>query len=220
MKALFFSSLVGLALLLSATLSAQLPSIDSLRIIPNSPAAGDQIRLICYTTFSTGDCELTNHTTHLIDTTVIVSLNYTVGDYAAICHSTDTLVVGNLYSNNYMLTANLSKNLETVIYDTDTVRFTIEALGLVDSSNDENDLAIYPNPIVNEVYIERNSSMRNIIKVELFSILGQKLLVKEGINSTKTKIRIEHLINGIYFLNITSAESKYWTKRIIKNAPY
>jgi hypothetical protein len=219
MKTLFFSSLLGLTLLLSTTLIAQLPSIDSLRIIPSSPTEADPISLICYTTFSTGDCELNNHTINILDTNIIVSLLYTVGDYTAICHSIDTLIIGNLNSNSYMLTANLSKNLETVIYDTDTINFSVETVGIVHYSNDENHFIIYPNPVIDEVSIESNGSLGKITKVELFSIFGQKLFTKENINSTKTKMDTKNLIGGIYFLKITSDEQKYWTEKIIKNAP-
>ena len=219
MRSLYLKSLLGLALLFSTTLLAQLPSIDSLRITPNSPTGGDQISLICYTTFSSGDCELNNHTINILDTNIIVNFTYTVGDYPAICHSIYTVIIGNLNSNCYMLTANLSKNQETVIYDTDTINFSVGTVGIVHYSNNKNHFILYPNPIIDVVSIESNSSLGNITKVELFSIFGQKLFTKENINNTKTKIDTKNLISGIYFLNITSDKQKYGTVKIIKNAP-
>ncbi|MFO7862507.1 MAG: T9SS type A sorting domain-containing protein [Salinivirgaceae bacterium] len=219
MKTSILISVFGLTILLSTTLPGQLPSIDSLHILPKNPAAGEQTSLICYTTFSSGDCELNDHTVNIMDTNIIVNLNYTVGDYTVICNSIDTLIIGNLNANSYTLTANLSKNLETVIYDTDTINFSVESVGIDHYSNDEDHFIIYPNPIKDKVSIEINSSLGIVNKVELFSIFGQKIFTKRNINSTKTEIDTKNLINGIYFLIITNDKQKYWIEKIIKNAP-
>ncbi|ALO14102.1 hypothetical protein L21SP5_00423 [Salinivirga cyanobacteriivorans] len=219
MKTLVLSSVLGLTIFLSTSLLAQLPSIDSLHILPNNPTAGEQTSLICYTTFPSGDCELNDHTVNILDTNIIVNLNFTVGDYTVICNSIDTLIIGNLNANNYMLIAELSQNLETTIYDIDTINFSIETVGILENKIDENPFYIYPNPFTDRISIESNSALKNVSKVELISVYGQKIYTNDNINNIKTEIDTKNLIDGIYFLIITNEEQKYGIEKIVKNTP-
>ena len=70
---------------------------------------------------------------------------------------------------------------------------------------------VFPNP--SSDYIEiMNMNNRQIEKLELFNILGNKVLETKN----KNQINISNLSNGIYILKISSEELSL-TKRIIKN---
>ena len=70
-------------------------------------------------------------------------------------------------------------------------------------------IKIFPNPVKDVLYISGNLQFYNI---ELYSILGQKLLTK--INSSKIDMSL--LNNGVYLLKISNENSTY-TVRVIKN---
>jgi len=70
-------------------------------------------------------------------------------------------------------------------------------------------IKIFPNPVNNVLYISGNLQFYNI---ELYSILGQKLLTK----TSSSKIDMSLLNNGVYLLKISNENSTY-TARVIKN---
>ena len=80
------------------------------------------------------------------------------------------------------------------------------------SVNDFNliDFSVYPNPSTSTIKIDdSNFSIKN---VELYSVVGKKVMT-----STKNKLNLQHLVNGVYLLKIETESGKIATKRIIKN---
>jgi hypothetical protein len=82
-------------------------------------------------------------------------------------------------------------------------------------STDDNSikkLSVYPNPANNYVKI----STENIIsKVQLFNIIGKKVLETKSLKNNS--LNISSLKNGVYFLKIYDANNKTATKKLIKN---
>ncbi|KGL63904.1 T9SS type A sorting domain-containing protein [Polaribacter sp. Hel1_85] len=69
---------------------------------------------------------------------------------------------------------------------------------------------VYPNPTISVINIDdRNFSLK---KVEIYNLIGKKVLT-----STKNKLNIKNLINGIYLLKVEDDKGNIVTKRIIKN---
>lgn len=78
------------------------------------------------------------------------------------------------------------------------------------SDFDKESITIYPNPTQDIINIK--SSNLDIDKIEIYNLLGKKILVKSN-----TSINISTLPTGIYFVKITSTNNTLITKKIIKN---
>ena len=59
--------------------------------------------------------------------------------------------------------------------------------------------SIYPNPAKDKLIIKSNELIQNI---SLFNLQGQKLMSVEGINANEKTLSLNHLKNGMYFLQI------------------
>ncbi len=71
-------------------------------------------------------------------------------------------------------------------------------------------IQMYPNPVTSVLYI--NSKNIELTKVEIYSLLGQKLKeVKSALNT----IQIEDLPNGIYLVKAYSG-NRHVIKKMIK----
>ncbi|MBE9490744.1 MAG: T9SS type A sorting domain-containing protein [Bacteroidetes bacterium] len=71
-------------------------------------------------------------------------------------------------------------------------------------------LFVYPNPVKNILYINNEI---NITEIEIYDILGKKIVVKEG---SDKQINISRLPMGVYTVHIKTTKQTYTTK-IIKN---
>ncbi len=93
-------------------------NIDKLEVLPKNPAAGDEIKVVCHSTFSSGGCDMVDYTVNIGETGIFVQANHEVGMLTYICSSTDTIVIGELgaghhYVIQYDLTAvNLNCGVE------------------------------------------------------------------------------------------------------------
>jgi len=66
-------------------------------------------------------------------------------------------------------------------------------------------LRVYPNPTTGQLIIDNGElTIENveIENVEIYSVVGQKLLSIESLKSTETTIDVQHLANGMYFLKV------------------
>ena len=72
-------------------------------------------------------------------------------------------------------------------------------------------LRIYPNPVTNNIYL-KTTGIKELTKIEIYSILGQKVLEQK---KDLRIVNVESLISGIYFLKVYNGKS-YSTIKIIK----
>ena len=70
----------------------------------------------------------------------------------------------------------------------------------------------YPNPTSNVVHL---SSLNNIERVSIYTILGQKV-IDQSVNATTSEINIANLVTGSYLMQV-SANGKTATYKIFKN---
>ncbi|RLD56815.1 MAG: hypothetical protein DRJ01_14720 [Bacteroidetes bacterium] len=86
-------------------------------------------------------------------------------------------------------------------------------------SKKENIISVYPNPFIDVLNFDFYSVDNNNIEIELYNILGQKILFnKHNLTFTsynKIQINFSELDNGIYFLRVSS-KGKFYTKKVIK----
>lgn len=81
------------------------------------------------------------------------------------------------------------------------------------------DFTIYPNPTKDELTIEFLNTKENNLTLEIYTILGKKVLQKHVEISSSSRIfhlNLENEANGVYFLKIISKNSSF-TKQILKN---
>ena len=62
-------------------------------------------------------------------------------------------------------------------------------------------LQVYPNPTNGQLKIT-NYELRESTTIEVYNVMGQKLLFFESLKSTETTIDVSHLAKGMYFLKV------------------
>lgn len=188
--------------------------IDSLKIIPTTPRANDEIKLVCYTTFPSGYCFLNSHTFNIQGNEITVMLNFSVGAYAYVCYSVDTLTIGTLNAANYKLTANLTIDTLQAIFDTKIIEFIVDnSLGL-NHTPVKNGFEIYPNPFGDELTIKVTNGA-DLHSIEIYSLIGNKVFQEEI--KTNSSINVSHLTNGLYVVILTDRKGQQYKKKIVKN---
>ncbi|NJM78428.1 MAG: T9SS type A sorting domain-containing protein [Flavobacterium sp.] len=83
-----------------------------------------------------------------------------------------------------------------------------------DNVKPSNNLSVYPNPADNELYFERNNEFNGNIDVVIYDMQG-RMVANKVLENNESKINIESLLKGIYFVKISS-EEYVGTKKIIK----
>lgn len=76
------------------------------------------------------------------------------------------------------------------------------------------DFLIYPNPCSSNLYLINESSPIQV--VGLYNLTGE-LLLNQNLNSTEFLLPMEHLPNGMYFLQVTTLSDKKILRRIVKH---
>jgi dienelactone hydrolase len=156
------------------------------------------------------------------------NFNCTFGQNTSNCPSTVTNTTAlKLYMNfvNPFLDFNLkgictegtrfmdSVNLSQVVF----AKQQLGILGCAPTNINEDEwissLNIYPNPIKETLFIDVINSSE--LKINLFSIMGQKIETKNIIEGNKLKIELSDLPKGIYIVKISGNNSSI-TKRLIK----
>ena len=74
-------------------------------------------------------------------------------------------------------------------------------------------LKSYPNPVQEELNI---TSLIRISSVEVFSILGKRVLASSVDNLTNTSVNMNGLQTGVYFVNVIAENGEKSTLRVIK----
>lgn len=84
-------------------------NIEKLEIIPKNPSAGDEIKVVCHSSFSSGGCDMVSYEVNIGKTEIFVHANHEVGMLTYICGSIDTIPIGQLGAgHHYVLEYNLT----------------------------------------------------------------------------------------------------------------
>jgi len=81
----------------------------------------------------------------------------------------------------------------------DTCQVFVTGVGIPQWTMDDGQLRIYPNPTNGQLKIT-NYELREDAMIEIYDVMGQKLLSIESLQSTETTIDVTHLEKGLYFL--------------------
>lgn len=84
----------------------------------------------------------------------------------------------------------------------------------VQDVNSNTSIVMYPNPTNDQVHISVNSSIENQIQVSLLNMIGQNVYSKNE-NKNQFTLNIDHLPNGIYFMELKSGKM-VWKQKIVK----
>jgi hypothetical protein len=96
-----------------------------------------------------------------------------------------------------------------------TLTITLEEVVLgVSGFEDNNTFTIYPNPISDQVTISSPST--TIKTIEIYNVIGFKILSMSEVNNLKTSIDATSFSSGIYLMRITDVFNRETIKRILK----
>lgn len=74
-------------------------------------------------------------------------------------------------------------------------------------------LSSFPNPVQDELTI---TSLVNMSSIEVYSILGKKVLSQSADSGTLTNIKMGNLQTGLYFVNVTAENGETSVLRVMK----
>ncbi len=210
-KKTFTRSLLTGLILLTNHLYAQLPAIDSLKLIPANPTSNDALQVICYTTFPYGGCEVNNIHSEQQGNDILLMLDYNIGMAAYICHSVDTISIANPGAGDFQLITSITTNENDVMDDIDTLEFHIEPyLELPEYAS--TDLLVYPNPVKNELRLKTDLTF---VKLEILSLTGEQIRLIESVPDNLL-IDVSNLKKGVYLVVATNRNGNPMTRRIVK----
>lgn len=96
----------------------------------------------------------------------------------------------------------------------------INGVGINDKGNDDSNVNIYPNPCNDILIISINDNAYEEHIIKIVDLLGKEVISIATFNK-KIEINCSTISKGIYFINLTSKENKYYhhsiTKKIIIN---
>ncbi len=120
-----------LTFFITSNLNAQSGAIDSLKIIPTNPTTSDSVKVISYTVFNSGDCQLASSSVNINGAAIDIYASHILGPYASYCYSTDIITIGKLDAGTYEIHYHLTANSLPTTNDIDTISFTVQqATGL------------------------------------------------------------------------------------------
>jgi len=74
------------------------------------------------------------------------------------------------------------------------------------------DVRVYPNPAIDKIFIDSKNA---IVSVELYSLVGVRLLVENNIQSHNCVVNITNSVSGIYVLKINTLHGEIFKKLVI-----
>ena len=138
----------------------------------------------------------TDTTTSRLHLDISGGLNYTIDLNGIITNTTETEI-----------SLILAPGINRLIVKTDE-----DCQGIYrETINNSLQLIVYPNPIINNDYLTiltGDTSIKNI-EVELFSLLGERLLLQSfNLNNKKAELNISSLSTGMYLLVVNTGKSQ------------
>ncbi|WP_026450931.1 T9SS type A sorting domain-containing protein [Aequorivita capsosiphonis] len=124
-------------------------------------------------------------------------------DYTAAWGQWNFPIDGNSMDGVYTITVQFDAKTYQTIFGVNT------NLGIEDLKQTE--IALYPNPSANNIFVEANGQIQNI---EVFDLMGRKVLEVSPL-AEKTELSLSHLTTGMY-LAVISSEGKKLVKKIVK----
>ena len=89
-------------------------------------------------------------------------------------------------------------------------------IGINENNNYENTITIFPNPVIDFINIRINDLNPSCNFVEIYNIIGKKLIAAPMTNGKVTKIPLDELSKGLYFLKYQNKAGLSVTKKFYK----
>lgn len=195
-----------------ATLS--FAQLDSLKIIPKNPTSIDSVRVIAYTTFTSGGCDQLNFSITTATNWVYVDACHESGIMAVMCGSVDTINLGVFTAGSYNLNYEV-RRVNPVTDPTDCsgqplldsmkTTFSVTAsssIGKIDAP--KNMVTLFPNPANGAIAIRYElDKAENDVYLVIYNIVGQEVK-KIPLENKKGAVieNISNLSKGSYFYRI------------------
>jgi len=68
--------------------------------------------------------------------------------------------------------------------------------------------SIFPNPVSGKLFINIGDNNRNHLKIEIFDLIGQKILEKEFNNTSNPEINMQPYQPGFYLCNLQTVDKQ------------
>jgi len=198
---------------ISGGLPAQIPIIDSLKIIPLNPTVNDEVSLICYTTFTSSSAVLVHQSIIIEDHLIEVELDILMDIAGAMDYRVDTLELGLLPHGNYEASVFVKVIELSYYYDVKTIEFFVEGNTGIDETGNGALVSIYPNPFSNEIYI---SAHEEILGIEIYSITGLRAKEFYNLNPDALRINLSDLPGAVYIIRVITRNSVLYSGKILK----
>jgi hypothetical protein len=214
MRKIYLLSLILLGLFLFVSKAeAQIPAIDSLKIIPHDPTTNDSVKVICYATFPSGPCNLIYHNINIQSHGIGLLLQYDVGAATYICSGIDTITLGKLNSGNYEMIAALNIIPLSSISDYDTVYFSVKDASSLITYNADTQIELFPNPATDAL------TLKTLLKNGEIQILNSqgKIVLKEKLSGEFSQtLDLTTLDTGLYIIKIYDKQTLTYVQKLIK----
>jgi hypothetical protein len=172
--------------------------------------------------------EYYNHNFSIVDNVITLNICYSPYFMQVFTYKENDFVIPNVNidTQNYTLVVNVYKRMyvngvlvcnSLIDTDTETLQFSTPLNGLIALSNtnfntqDSKQVTLFPNPTYGLLTI---ASKDTITAIDVFDHLGRKVNQFSAIQNNQ--IDLSHLEDGIYFVEIISAERKVVQKLILK----
>jgi Secretion system C-terminal sorting domain/Electron transfer DM13 len=83
---------------------------------------------------------------------------------------------------------------------------------LVNDTFEKSDLKLFPNPVSNELNLENTENL----KIKIYNIIGNVVLLEDSNDAISRKINVNNLTSGVYFIELTNQDNNRLVKRFIK----
>jgi hypothetical protein len=201
--------LFNFLILCSVSLPVSGHTIDSLAILPSNPTSADQIQVVCYSTFTSGGCDLSNFSVTISGTHISVQATHVVGMLAVICNRIDTLSIGQLPAGTYQFDYHLYDSLQQDTADTDTIQFVVgPSNGVSEAFSGYPGIRPYPNPSNGWLGFSGLETLRGPLQCTIYSAQGQ-LLKQASLAGASSKIDVSGLATGVYRAVLQSGDTVF-----------
>ncbi|MFC2096608.1 T9SS type A sorting domain-containing protein, partial [Bacteroidota bacterium] len=184
------------------------PVISEVLHSPSSPNEDENVVISCSATDPDGPDD---------EISVMLRWKKGSGDYTSI---TMNLSGGKYYGQIPMQSAGETINFSIIAEDNQGLQSTYndsyeisESIGI--NKLDRNSINIYPNPTNNKVTVEINQTQL-IKSIDIYNLVGEKVLNISGLNDIKYTIELSSLPKGMYIVKVNDQESSFVRRIILK----
>jgi hypothetical protein len=192
--------------------------IWNLEIIPPNPTVEDSIKIISKIGLPQSNCPLDSSSIVINNNSIAVYTFHTSGMQTTPCTAKDTSTIGKLDAGVYELSFFAGRTSSLTIHDTNTIVFTVQkANNVLSIDNSSQGINIYPNPASSDITIDFKNNLGLNHVVEIYSMIGENVATISGLTD-RSKIGLNDLADGVYFIVIINEANGRWVQKVIKNS--